>query len=128
MPVGCSLPGFGNRFYIVPVQDNATIATVCFARCTNCAVATNDLGFGDAISLYPNPTSGNAMLAFNLAEANNLTITLYNAMGETLQVQTERGIQAANIALNTNNLASGVYFVQINNGNQYAVKQLIIQK
>ena len=128
VPAGCSLPGFGNRFYIVPVQDNATIATVCFARCANCAVATNDVGFGNAISLYPNPTSGNTTLAFNLAEANNLTITLYNAMGETLQVQTERGIQAANIALNTNNLASGVYFVQVNNGNQYAVKQLIIQK
>ena len=131
VPIDCGLPALitiRNRFYIVPVQDNATIATVCFARCTNCAVATNDLGFGDAISLYPNPTSGNTTLAFNLAEANNVTITLYNAMGETLQVQTEKGVQAANIALNTNNLASGVYFVQINNGNQYAVKQLIIQK
>ena len=41
------------------------------------------------INCYPNPTSGNTTLAFNLAEANNLTITLYNAMGETLQVQTE---------------------------------------
>ncbi len=128
VPTGCALAGTQNRFVVVPIADDLTLPVVCFSKCSNCVVASNDLGFENGISLYPNPTNSNTLLAFDLEQASDVTITLYNTIGEVLQRQSEKGIQTANIPLNTSELPNGIYFIHINNGNQYAVKQLMMQK
>jgi hypothetical protein len=128
VPAGCKFGSTTNRFVIVTAQDNVTLPTVCFARCVNCTVGANDVNFAQSINIYPNPTNADATLSFSFSDANDVQISLYNAMGAVLFTQNERGMQSNNVVLNTNALSNGVYFVRISNGKQYATKELVIQK
>jgi hypothetical protein len=128
VPAGCKLGTTTNRFVAIPVQDAVTFGPVCFARCVDCVVGTKDQSFEAALEMYPNPANTNAVLSYNFERANNLRITLYNAMGEKLNDRTEINATNGKLDLPVGNLSNGVYFVQVSNGTQYAVKQLVIQK
>ena len=75
------------------------------------------------ISLYPNPINNNNIL---ILQANQPlgTISLINMMGQTVRnFKSEQNI----VTINTQQLSSGTYFIQINNKDGVWEEKLIIQ-
>ncbi len=128
VPATCAFAGSTNRFIIVPVQDALTVGPFCFSRCVDCVVGVKDQSFDAALSIYPNPANNNTVLSYNLNAATNLRIGLYNAMGELLYNRTETNALNGKLDIPVSNLSNGIYFVQVSNGTQYAVKQFVVQK
>ena len=128
VPTACAFAGSTNRFIIVPVQDALTVGPFCFSSCANCVVGVKDQSFDAALSIYPNPANNNTVLSYNLNTATNLRIGLYNAMGELLYNRTETNALNGKLDIPVSNLSNGIYFVQVSNGTQYAVKQFVVQK
>jgi len=72
------------------------------------------------INVYPNPITSNAQIELNLTEQSDITVDIYNLLGERVkqvyQGQMTSGSQK--LQMNTENLNGGIYFVTINiNGN-----------
>ena len=70
--------------------------------------------------LYPNPTTGS--FTIELVEESNISI--YNMLGQQImQLGKVSGLQHFDIG----NAPKGLYFIQIQNGNQTEVKKLIVE-
>ncbi|MFC1734008.1 Omp28-related outer membrane protein, partial [candidate division KSB1 bacterium] len=81
------------------------------------------------INIYPNPASSYAMVNFRLFESKEVTMDVYNTIGELVH-HTEMGkVPVGRYAspLNTENLESGLYIVNLTIGNDVVTKKLIIQ-
>jgi len=101
-----------------PVQTNTTLTTIGASGPSG--VTTLPTGTGPQVSLYPNPSVGNWQLAVD----NSL-------VGSALEVYDEQGRLVFNSELRTQNselnlnVASGVYYLRISNGNISVVRKLV---
>jgi hypothetical protein len=75
------------------------------------------------LSLYPNPAKD--FLTVSIANAENTSIDVINALGQV--VLTVNNATETN-TINTANLAKGVYFVTVSNGQQKSTQKLVIEK
>lgn len=75
----------------------------------------------EEFKMYPNPTNGNT-LNFNLPNADNSIVEIYSILGN--RVLTTKGTSEA-FRINIGNLASGVYLVKIQQGQQLKTLKLI---
>jgi PKD repeat protein len=79
------------------------------------------------ISSYPNPVVDQANLNLDLAGENVIHINVYNSMGKQVQTSVIAGYKGQNhITLPIGNLPTGIYYVQIQYGNE--VRRSKIQK
>ena len=82
-----------------------------------------------ALSAFPNPTSSDVSLRFNLTEAESMTIQIFDYKGVMVQniVTGQRFEKGENEKqVNTKDLPSGVYFVKISSDKTYGVQQVVI--
>jgi hypothetical protein len=79
---------------------------------------------------YPNPFNPSTTINYSLPEKANVTITLYDLLGNEIQEIVDDVKAAGNykISFNANDLASGVYFYQIKAGNFFATKKMVLIK
>jgi hypothetical protein len=67
------------------------------------------------ISVYPNPIRESATVAYELAEAGSVTVTLYDGLGRAVQLveQGSRPAGASTVRFDARDLAAGTYFVEV---------------
>jgi type IX secretion system substrate protein len=118
-PVTLILDSAGCSF---STTQTVTVNSTCFG------VGIQNIAFENSVSLVPNPSSGNLSLTINGAE-NNVTITIYNILGETVKAfATSESPAVFNKTLDLNNLSNGTYLVRIQSGSKMATKKLVITK
>jgi len=95
-------------------------------------VATVDVGMNEAVRLSapaPNPTRGSATLEFGVKEATEVTVSVYNVLGqrvETLYQGTPQAEQLRDVTLDASSLSSGVYFVRMKADGQTTTQRLTV--
>jgi hypothetical protein len=80
------------------------------------------------ISVYPNPFKNNAEINYNLVESGSVRLSIYNAVGQVINVLVDENKAAGNYTynLNTSELPSGVYTCElIINGQTSNYKKVI---
>jgi hypothetical protein len=78
--------------------------------------------------LFPNPSSGNALLGISLENASDLDLTVMNSVGQVVRTISVKAQSGRNVIdLNTAGLESGIYLVNIKTGEATATKKLLIQ-
>ena len=79
---------------------------------------------------YPNPFNPNTMISYALPMASNVKISVYNAIGETVQIL-ENGYKNAgnySVSFNAANIPSGIYFYRIDAGKFSQVRKMMLIK
>jgi hypothetical protein len=76
----------------------------------------NELNINSSVLVYPNPMIDHATLEFENSKNENFTLTILDFQGRP--VQTYNHIMTNKIEIEKNNLQSGLYFFQLNSGNQ----------
>lgn len=110
-----SVSGFGNRAYFddinVEVQSEVGIEEI-----------RNITDF----SIYPNLTNTVAIVHFNLTQAADVTVEVFNSNGQSVYVSTQGKINAgAQVAtINTQHFAAGLYIVNVR-ANGQSISQLL---
>lgn len=87
----------------------------------------DDLSFNDIV-LFPNPADElvNLNISSNINAQFNMDIV--NVDGKLIQQQNiQVGVGANHFSINTSTFASGIYFVQLNDGVHYFAKKIVIQ-
>lgn len=95
-------------------------------------VINEDLPFNTSLSAYPNPFNPSTTLSLNLAEAQQVTINIYNMMGQrVIQLEKGRFVSAGQhlFPINFGQLPTGVYtaVVQTNEGFKASILLTLIR-
>jgi hypothetical protein len=79
---------------------------------------------------YPNPTSGDATIAFELGRAGDVQIVMTNLHGQQMAVVANGNYAAGThkVTVNTSDLAAGIYFYTMTAGNEVITKKLTVTK
>ncbi|MBL7909567.1 MAG: T9SS type A sorting domain-containing protein [Bacteroidia bacterium] len=91
-------------------------------------VAENALNSASNSVVYPNPASGNAVLAIDLKDNSNVDITVLNTIGQIVKTNKAQGqVGENNINIDLGGLSTGIYMVNIKVGNASSTKKLVVQ-
>jgi hypothetical protein len=79
---------------------------------------------------YPNPFNPSTTIKFGLPEKSNLTLTVYNQLGEKVAVLLTGAFEAGyhNVEWNASALTSGIYFYELKSEKFSSIKKLILMK
>lgn len=88
----------------------------------------NNLEAANFARLYPNPTSNNVTVALTLKKEEKVTVSVLDMNGRVVVPAMEKTMSAGEqqINVNTADLASGAYFVQIAAGNVSTKMRLVV--
>lgn len=90
-------------------------------------VGIDDVSFASGIKMFPNPSTGKVQLTFNGNVTPDMTVTVYNVLGEEVMPATFYKAGTTNAELNLQSVSNGLYLVKIQSNNGTAVKHLTIQ-
>ena len=93
-------------------------------------VGLNETENVNNVSLYPNPTSGKTNIAFELTENANVSINLFDISGRLVKTIPTQFLTSGtnNIAFETAELNSGIYFTNISTDTYSKTYRLVIIK
>jgi hypothetical protein len=104
----------GNNFYRLQMQDIDGSVSYSQVRVLNFDASTVN-----SLTLYPNPAHGQVMLQFGVALAGNISIQIFNSLGQIVLNQ-EVALSGVTLNLSIDHLPKGVYTVRANNeGNSF---------
>lgn len=95
--------------------------------------ATNVANLSDSkneFNIYPNPFNPTTTISFELQQAGNVTLVVYDYLGREIStlINEYKSAGKYNVKFNANNLASGVYFCRLTAGKFISVKKMILAK
>ncbi len=108
----------GNNFYI----DNINIGAL--------PTAIENLSSVNNVSIFPNPTHGDATLHLDLAKSGNLVVNVFNIQGKEVMNVFDGWLNAGDAQLSIEGsakLSSGVYIVNVKAGESVIQQKLVIQ-
>ncbi len=79
---------------------------------------------------YPNPFNPTTRISYTIARAANVTLKVYNMLGQEVATLVD-GFQAANtyeVNFNASHLASGVYIYELRSGSNVASGKMVLMK
>ncbi len=121
--VGNGIGGF-NRTYD-RTAENAVLDVVCYNSCSDCSVGIDEAKLGK-VSIYPNPTNGKSFISIENPNGFDLQMSIVDITGKTVRSNTL--INSTRFELNTSDLNSGLYFLNIvNKQNERAVYKLMVE-
>jgi len=81
------------------------------------------------MSVYPNPTNTNTTVSFSLSNESNVTINVTDLAGKVVYTNALGTVNGAqNVNVNTENLTSGVYMVNVSVNGTVSTEKLIVRK
>lgn len=122
-----------SKAHVVVMIINAATGEILNAgktTITDPSASIEDLENTYALSVYPNPTNGNAHITFDLNAAQTVEINVTDALGNVVSAfdatQMPAGQQEVNF--NASALSSGIYFVNLKVNGQVITKRLSVAK
>ena len=131
---GCGTDdGAGNVNRTLLILDADITLQFCWDRCLQCD--GSPAGFelvGSAVnfSVFPNPTADVANVEFNVATPSEVSIEVYNALGQRVAVNNLGDMLPGSYkqTLNMETAVAGIYFVKMNVGGKSSTSRLSIAK
>jgi len=89
----------------------------------------NEIGNDTPFTMYPNPTNTNTTVSFSLSNESNVSINLTDLAGKIVYTNALGTVNGAqNVTVNTENLTSGVYMVNVSINGTVSTEKMIVKK
>jgi PKD repeat protein len=102
-----------------------TSAQVC-KQVSITGVGIDEPEFSQHLSMFPNPTNGKVTIKVDGNVSTDMTVTVYNILGEVVKEPTFYKAGTTQMEINMQNVVNGLYLVKIQSPNGTAVKQLTV--
>lgn len=100
---------------------NSASSLITVDLCTGIITSNDSI----AIALYPNPSSGWFIIELNTLPDAPVTVTLMNSLGDIIQSELTT---SATYQVDISGLASGIYFIRVENAGQAIMYKLVMEK
>lgn len=109
------------------VTANATIYAI-YKRYID--PAKSSLSTGIEIRNYPNPFNPTTQIEYNIIEPTDVTLIVYNSLGEEIEVLVNKFQTSGNYRINFNakNIPSGIYYYKLTTNENSIVKRMLLLK
>jgi len=79
---------------------------------------------------YPNPFNPTTTIRYSLPQANTVSLTVFNMLGQRVAtlVNAQQSAGTYSVNFNAANLSSGVYFYRLQSGKQVSVQKMLLLK
>jgi len=131
---GCGTDdGAGNVNRTLVIPDADVTYQFCWDRCLQCdgsPAGFEAVGSAVNFSVFPNPTADVANVEFNVATPSEVSIEVYNALGQRVAVNNLGDMLPGSYkqTLNMETAVAGIYFVKMNVGGKSSTSRLSIAK
>lgn len=105
-----------------PNGDFDSIAVHSF--CIN-GLNTSLINTVNSFNVYPNPTQDQLSVQVELAQTSDITLVVYNAMGQELQQIQRKDMNKEQIELDVSSYGAGLYMIVLKTGKQVTTKKII---
>ena len=124
-------PYLGNTSVLVKLEANSGYGNNLFLDniMFNFSTGISNVSIPVEISLYPNPASKNTLVTLNLKKEGNVTLNVVNTLGETVKTILNENLAPAEyqFEVNTENLSSGIYYVNIISADGISSRKLVVE-
>lgn len=96
--------------------------------CGNLATGISKSTLEHNVSMLPNPSTGLVNVLLNFNQAENVTVTVTNALGQQVLSNKYESVSSFVAPLDLSSHSNGIYFVTVSNGTEKLVQRLIINK
>ncbi len=116
----------GTAWTIIIEDSNGCAQAEVLTGTIACPVGLEDVLAQNSLSIYPNPTSNQFQVEFDLLATNMVQLTVQNILGQAVY-QTEQTLLngAYQHSIDMSDLASGVYLLSISVGEERLVKKVV---
>ena len=104
-----------------------TINSFSIEICTQVVALANDTFSFENFSLYPNPNDGSFNIKFNSNSNKNIKVAVYDMRGREIFTKSYQNSGLFEQNLQLSNVQSGIYLVNIQDGEQKMVKKIVVQ-
>lgn len=88
----------------------------------------NELSSINGLSIYPNPVDAELSVSFSVQSAQEVVLTVQDVSGKAIQKSGVQANEGSNLVLmDTQNLASGIYFIEVTTAGSRQVKQFVVK-
>ena len=109
--------------------DNGCSHTDTITITVEAVVSVEENELENQVNLFPNPiSSGMLTISFNLSTSEDVQLRVFNSLGQLIHGEQINGVQQTNYEVDVNNYASGIYYVNMQIGNEQLVKKISVQK
>jgi len=91
-------------------------------------LSTTENIFDNQITIYPNPATNQVSIDLGNIASNKVNISLINQFGQEVIRVNQPETANQKVELNTEKLSSGIYFINIENGQARTTRRLVIQR
>lgn len=82
--------------------------------------------FNSNITIMPNPNNGQFSLVFTLVRPENVNVKIFDPMGKLISTDRLENVSNNLINIDMRDRTNGIYFIEINNGNEKVVRKIIL--
>lgn len=126
-----------NPVHVYATNNSYTVKLIainqCYTATTQTILITNineNENYALGFSANPNPSNGSVAISYFLPQKSNVSIELYNLVGEKLMTLTnesqEKGKHQLELDLKATNIPAGVYLLKMNNASRTQSLRLVI--
>lgn len=124
----------GSYIYsIIPSRIGAISGSVLVSN--NVVTSDDIVSTGYDFINYPNPFNPSTKIRFNVPEEGRVELSIYNIKGQKVKTICKEILQSGNHEYrwegknnSNNNVASGIYFIRLNNGEKTKVRKVLLLK
>jgi len=114
--------------YCLTVTDAYDCAvTQCYEVGENATVSNDEVEGLAKLKVFPNPSTDNAVLAFELEKPKEVTISIVNMLGKVVWTHDAGKVRSREYYLNTKRYAAGIYLIKTTIGKKIVTKKLVIK-
>ena len=112
-----------------PNVDTAANSPLNLTASLSCPVGINEVAKVSLISIVPNPMTSQAAVNLVAAEAGVYTLTVTDMTGKAVETKTVELKTGANTTvIERNNMAAGVYFLQVSDGKNVVTRRFSVSE
>ncbi len=114
--------------YCLTVTDAYDCAiTQCYEVGENTAVSNDKVEGLTKLEVFPNPSTDNAVLTFELEQAQEVNISIVDMSGKEVWSHDAGMVRSREYYLNTKRYAAGVYLIKTTIGGKLVTKKLVVK-
>lgn len=104
---------------------NSTTITICESG-TGPILSVDDVSLEDNFSVYPNPNNGEFSIKLKSTSGKNINVEIYDIRGRSILNESYRNTGDFNQTISLDNAQSGMYLLNINDGDKKLTKKIIV--